>query len=269
MSIVETVLNSTESDFYKKSWGVSDRSEVPEEIPILTRKIYAEFPFLERLYHKKSLLTKIAYLDDVPFLIGRHLDDIGEESYGTLGDRPLIAFSNVHDSLEKSLWCYTRNILPLINDTDDDITAMLAKRYEADSLVTDSTKLVTLLPSLANHYDLTRFKYVSVVDTVFNLPLLRKMFPDATVSLILGLSETGGIATACPEALEENRIVFHPAPHRVFENTPELTFTDDRLLPTPLIRYRPGLAATFLQSSCSCEQVMEFTLHSNPNLNHA
>ena len=256
-SVKDQVLGSKESAFYRDTVWKGERSVA--DPPILTREVYAGTPFLKRLYRSQGLLTKVAYHSGKPFLIGRHFDDIGTESYGAVGNRPLVAFSLVHESLEKSLWCYSKNILPLISDTDDDITAMLAKRYEADTLITDSTKLPLLLQALARHYSLSPFRYVSVVDTSFNQSLVRKLFPDAHVTFIFGLPETGGIATSCPESLTTDHLVFHPAPHRIIEVQRDLTFTDDRLLPTPLIRYRPGVPVTFIKKMCSCNAKLSLT----------
>lgn len=261
MSIAAVVLESSVSDFYRTTvWDNPSPETSFEKLPPLTRATYAQVPFLTRLYRTHGLLTKVAYHDEKPFLIGRHLEDIASESYGSLGDRPLVAFSSVHECLEKSLWCYTKNVLPLIADVDHDITAMLAKRYEADTLLTDTATLATLLPSLARYYELANFHFVSVIDTSFNLPLLEKMFPTAELSLVLGLSETGSVAFSCPTALTEKRLVFHATPHRHLERGNELTVTDDRLLPTPIIRYRPGIVIRFFETSCACGANESFEL---------
>lgn len=260
MSIAETILESSVSDFYRTTVWNNPSGAPYERLPPLTRETYAQTPFLTRLYRTHGLLTKVAYEGGKPFLIGRHLEDIAGESFGTLGERPLIAFGSTHESLEKSLWCYARNILPLITNDDPDITAMLAKRYEADTLITDTATLATLLPALARHYELARFRRVSVIDTSFNLPLLEKMFPEAELSLVLGLPETGSIALSCPAALKEKLIVFHAAPHRTIEHNDALTVTDARLLPTPLIRYRPGIAVRFLKAPCACSAHEGFEL---------
>lgn len=240
-------------DFYRKSvWHNLPSGTSDENLPSLTRTTYAQTPFFTRLYRTHGLLTKVAYDGDTPFLIGRHLEDIASESYGALGDRPLVACSSTHESLEKSLWCYTHNILPLIKNDDPDITAMLAKRYEADTLITDTATLTALLPALARHYELARFRHLSVIDTAFNLPLLEKMFPEADYSLVLALPETGSLALACPARRKDGQVVFHAAPHRRLELGSELTITDDRLLPTPLIRYRTGIRIRPLQEGCLC-----------------
>ena len=261
MSIAAVVFESAVSDFYRTTVWDTPPPEMPhEKLLPCTRAQYAAVPFLARLYRTEGLLTKVAYEGEKPFLIGRHHDDIASESYGMLGNRPLVAFSDIHESLEKSLWCYTRNILPLIADSNPDITAMLANRYEADTLIADTATLPVLLPALAQHYKLSAFRFVSIVDTVFDLSLLKKMFPEAELSLVLGLPETGGIAFTCPDALKEGHIVFHTAPHRAIEHSNELTVTDDRLLPTPLIRYRPGIAIRFLSPSCGCKANKTFVL---------
>jgi hypothetical protein len=261
MSIAAVVFESAISDFYRTTVWDTPPPETPhEKLLPCTRAQYAAVPFLARLYRTEGLLTKVAYEGEKPFLIGRHLEDIASESYGALGDRPLVAFSSTHEGLEKSLWCYTRNILPLITNDDPDITGMLAKRYEVDTLITDTATLSILLPALARHYALARFRRVSIIDHTFNLPLLKKMFPEAALSLILGLPETGSIASACPEALARGELSFHAAPHRTLERDNTLTFTDDRLLPTPLIRYQPGIAIRFLSPSCGCGANETFAL---------
>jgi hypothetical protein len=261
MPIVAAVRESPSCDFYRTILWQDTPSDTPlEKLPPFTRTDYAQAPFLSRLYRDHGLLTKVAYHSGKPFLIGRHLEDIASEEFGALGDRPLIALSSTHEGIEKSLWSYSRNILPLIAASDPDITAMLASRYEADSLITDSTALPILLPALAQHYALARFRHISVIDTAFDLPLLKKMFPASAITLVLGLPETGSIALSCPTALAEGRIAFHAAQHRHLEHQNELTVTDDRVLPTPLIRYRPGIAIRFLEASCICTAAESFAL---------
>ena len=261
MSLVADILESPASDFYRaRVWNGAPPGTPIEDLPPLTRSLYATTPFLKRLYRTRGLLTKVAYLNEQPFLVGRHLEDIASESYGTLGTRPLVAFGSTHESLEKSLWCYSRNVLPLVTNDDPDITAMLAKRYEADTLITDTATLAALLPALARYYGLAHFRFVSVIDSSFNLPLLEKMFPGAKLSLVLGLPETGGVAHACPEALGEKRLAFHASPHRRIERGDELVVTDDRLLPTPLVRYRTGIRVRFQEPVCSCGANESFEL---------
>ncbi|HUY62471.1 MAG TPA: hypothetical protein VMV50_01610 [Candidatus Paceibacterota bacterium] len=254
MPIERIVHESDASDFYRTAvWKDTPAGTPLERLPPFTRAQYARAPFLTRLYRTHGLFTKVAYHEGDPFLIGRHLDDIAGESYGDPGDRPLVAFSSLHEGIEKSLWCYSKNVLPLIADGDRDITAMLAERYEIDALLTDSAELATLLPALASRFPLNRIRHVSVIGISFNVPFIVRMFPGTALTLVLDLPETGSIAVSCPTALEADRAVFHAAPHRLIERGHDLTITDGRLLPTPLVRYRTGIGVRFLENTCACD----------------
>lgn len=260
--IERLVFEETASDFYRSVWNTENSRTPRNELPPLKREQYANTPFARRIYRTDNLLAKVAYYNERPFLIGRHLSDIGREEYGDLGNRPLVAFASIHECLEKALWCTTRNILPIIADKDEDITGMLAQRYEVDSIVADSATIEKTATALARHYDTTKTAYVTVVDITFNLPLLIRTFPSTQIHLVLGLPETGGIAYACPVALAGQKIVFHESENYVVDTTTDLTVTRTHMLPTPIINYRPGLTVRFLEKDCSCKGTRAFELAS-------
>ncbi len=260
---IETlVFENSASDFYRSIWGNKKLRTSRQELPALEREQYANTPFAHRLYRTENLLTKVAYYNDRPFLIGRHLSDIEREQYGNLGNRPLVAFASIHECLEKALWCSTRNILPIIADADDDVTAMLAQRYEVDSIVGDSITIEKMFPSLTRYYDATRITYLTVVDITFNISSLVDMFPSAQITLVLGLPETGGMAYACPAALAAQKVLFHESENYIVDTTGDLTVTRTHMLPTPIINYRPGVTVRFLEKDCSCKGAHAFELAS-------
>ncbi len=258
--IERIVFDDSTSDFYRSIWDTENSEISRKELPTLKREQYANTPFSSRLYRTENLLTKVAYYNDKPFLIGRHLSDIEREPYGNLGNRPMVAFTSIHECLEKALWCTTRNILPIIADSDNDVTAMLARRYEVDSIITDSLTITEAFVALTRYYDTTKIIYVTVIDTTFDIDSLRNMFPSAHIDLVLGLPETGGMAYACPTTFTEQRVVFHESENYVVDTIDDLTVTRTHMLPTPIINYRPGITVRFVEKNCSCKGTHAFEI---------
>lgn len=94
---------------------------------------------------QRVTFTKIVRDGDTAALYDRAFDDIRTESWGVLSMRPLVYISDYHDAIEKSLWCYLNNMVPLIGEKDPDLTARLATLYEIDSIIADLPSLKLLL----------------------------------------------------------------------------------------------------------------------------
>ena len=60
----------------------------------------------------------------------------------------MVYFSNSYEALEKSMWCYEHNTVPLIGEKDSDIAVYAAGKYASDSLISDPIALPRLLPYL-------------------------------------------------------------------------------------------------------------------------
>lgn len=239
---VEVILNSPYSNFYKNILQGNSVQKL-EEFPILTWENLVETPFLERLYRREGLFTKIVMRNNRTTLIGRTGTDIALESYGGYGERPLVTFVSLHESLEKSMWLLTRNILPLINDRDNDITVMTAVKYQIDSVLADMTSLKSISERLSQRYDISRIKHITVIDDHFDTSFLEDVYAHADITLTLALPECGAIAT---KKQESNEFVVDTT--CTIERSQRLVVTKNILLPTPIIRYQTAIPVAILES---------------------
>ena len=139
--------------------------------------------------NEKPLFMKIEYRDGTPHLLGRTREDISAENYGSAAyKRPLVMFQSVQDSIEKSLWHYERNILPLIAEDNLELTCMAAAAFRIDAIVGDAASLSRLSGVLNAYLDTRRIRQSTVIDVEISRPFLatlKKEFPQATCIAIL------------------------------------------------------------------------------------
>lgn len=258
--LLGAIFESPSSAFYRTVWGeafaadgVSSCADLTR-IPTLSLQQLHAVPLTDRLYKTERLLTKITYPNGAePLLIARRVDDICHEVFGAGGIRPLVDFQSHHEALEKSLWYYEQNLLPLINEADPRVTAALAVKYEVDAITTSTDALRVLLPELALYCDTSALAHVSIIDTMFSLPTLKKLLPDSAHRLVLALPEAGTIAVACPEYIKKGDVVFHPHKSSIVEiQNEKIVLTRLVMLPTPIVRYETDLSAQWTTCSCQC-----------------
>ena len=275
--LLQEIITSPQSHFYHdhfKKHGIKSTNtrwfKNITDIPLLTWDDIAQYPFKKRLYKDGQLLVKIVYRNEVPLLVARSRSDIALENYGSIPKRPLVWFNNSHDSIEKSMWLYERNSLPLINMTNASITALLAKKYKIDGLLAGNDVLPDAVSSLQKVYSTTHIKKLSVIDTRFDLSFIKSNFSHAHLEIILGLPEVGSIATACKESLSQDTpsLVFHPDTTCIVEPKEFLIVTKLMLLPTPLIRYQTTIQSQAVPVTCKCKSTMSFVVlqHHNERL---
>jgi hypothetical protein len=242
--LIDTVWRSEESDFYRKKWGSLPATS--QDVPHTGISDIVNCPIDERLYLKRGLFVKIGYHEDTPYLIARTKEDIGAEAFGSIRyERPLIYFESAQESVEKSLWQYAQNILPLIAEDSFDITCMAAERYGIDAVMGDVASLVRLSKRVRDLPFLRSVKHLTAVDSRFDpssTDLIRESFPDATLELTLALPETGSLGHAC-ENTQEGKLHFHSAKDTLLECADDgmLIATRLALLPTPILRYDTGM----------------------------
>lgn len=99
-----------------------------------------------------TVFTKIVRSDVGPTLFGRTIEDMKMESWGVQSARPLVYLANAHEAVEKSLWCYLNNMVPLIGERDPDLTARLAAMYGIDSIIADVPSLKLLFSRFFPHH---------------------------------------------------------------------------------------------------------------------
>ncbi len=261
------VADSKDSDFYYNHFTKKKGSEhVPkslEHIPYMTFDVLTETPLERRLYKDIRMMGKLVYRDKKVLLMTRTMEDIEKESYGVLCKRPLVLFKNRHEGIEKSIWFYEKNILPLISETNHTITSTLAAQYKIDAILGDTESIVRCTPILEKQYGVDEIQHIGIVDTYFNLSFLRTHFPHATLKCTLALPEVGTIGHMCRKSYldVDTRPVFHPDPLSYVEIIDgEIVISRLVDLPTPIIRYRTELGATQIQKTCQCDGRESFIL---------
>ena len=99
-----------------------------------------------------------------PYLVPRRLQDIAGETFGIRCERPLVLFTDPQEAVEKSLWFYARNILPLIGEPNNlAVTAFAAQRYGVDAIVGQLPLVTTFLSRLGGEYDLQRIASITLI----------------------------------------------------------------------------------------------------------
>jgi hypothetical protein len=171
------------------------------------------------------------------FLSEWRFSDIAAEFYGDVGQRPLVYLTDPHEAIEKSVWCYDRNVVPLIGEKDSDIAMFAAEKYQIDSLITDPAAIARIRPYLEKRD--TKLRYISIIAPSFAISDLMpyRAFARA-VTLVRALPETGAIESANLE----KRPRFAPCGGCLIERDGMLIVTKTRMLVTPVIRYRTGIA---------------------------
>ncbi len=217
--------------FYREHWGDTDRHET---LPVVNTNHFVEKPLSSRRYKDARSLVKIVHAPEGSFLSEWAFEDIAQESFGVVTKRPFVYMTSAHEAIEKSMWCYEHNMVPLIGEKDPDIAAYTAKRYDVDQLITDPVALHRIHPYLEKRAH--KLASLTIVSDMFDIAQLLPYTAFAqSTRLLLARPETGGIA----EARLTETPHFTPLPECLVDTTPTLcTVTKMRLLVTPIVRYR-------------------------------
>lgn len=235
--LVATVRESTLSDFYRMRWG----SAASSDLPTISRDDLRAVPLSKRRYKNEKGIVKIVRDERGPFLSEWSFTDIGNEAYGIESSRPMVYLSDPHDAIEKALWCYEQNMLPLLGEKDPEIAGYAASKYQIDSLITDAPSLVRLRGYLESRK--TSLACISVLGSDFDTTMLSGFTPFAErIRLILALPETGAFAGA--ELADDPRFAALPA--CIIEKGDTLILTKLRSLTTPIIGYDTGISGVRL-----------------------
>lgn len=228
--LISRIQNSTDSSFYQKRW---EGRKTISDFPTVSRTDFIDVPLSERRYKNERSFVKIVHDREGSFLSEWSFDDIGREPWGLPCARPMVYVQDPHEAIEKSMWYYENNMIPLIAEPDPDFAAFAASKYQIDSLLCDELSLNYLhaylqgrdrpLESLCIHGS------TFVVDAL--LPFVS--FSKHT-KLILHLPEVGAIA----ESSLQSEPTFKLFPGRTLERVGDTTvLTRDNLLVTPIVRY--------------------------------
>ena len=230
--LIDSVRIYPGSDFYRARWG---DAAAFSELPTVGRKDFVEVPLSSRRYKEERSLVKIVHGKEGSFLSEWSFDDIGKEQWGEIGARPLVYMTDPHEAIEKSMWCYEQNRVPLIGEKDPDLTIYAAGKYRIDSLITDASALARFAPYFKTHDPLTSLTIIG--DTFDTEALMPSLEYARRVRLVAALPETGALAYAELATKPE----FRTLPGVVAEEDGELVVTKCSMLVTPVIRYRTGI----------------------------
>ncbi len=225
-----------QADFYRTRWGEAKKFE---DLPTISRKDFLDVPLSQRRYKDARSLVKIVHDEGRMFLSEWSFEDIGREPWGIPSTRPMVYLSDPHEAVEKSMWCYENNKMPLIREKDTDIAMIAASKYRIDSLITDTASLQRFLPFLKRQEE--RLLSITIIGESFDPSSLEPFGAFAqSVRLVLRLPETGAFA----ESSLAPALSFTALPGCIVdEEEGLLVVTKVVQLVTPIIRYRTDLNA--------------------------
>lgn len=232
-TLIDTVASHA-TDWYKARWRVEREHD---KLPLITRKDFLATPLSKRRYKDDKALVKIVHTQNGPFLSEWAFVDIAKEPWGIVTDRPFVYMTDPHSAVEKSMWCYEQNRVPLIGEKNPDIAAIAAKKYQVDSLIADPVSVMKLLPYLQSRAQ--KLKSLTLIVESFSPQELMPLAAYADdVRLVLALPETGALGVA---ALSESPVFLLPDNCIAESVGGALVFTKTTLLVTPVIRYATGM----------------------------
>lgn len=215
--------------------------------------------------HTPNLFYKIIH-GDSSLLAPMSLVDIADEDLGVQCTRPLVLFADQQEALEKSLWFYAHNILPLIGEPNNlPVTVFAAKQYEIDALVSEVSLAGVFLNRLAMEYNADQVSSITLIGSAFLVGDLQPLMNvGRTVKAVLARPGMGAFAESCSMSLEKEILVFHP------DSTAKLLFEGREILVIkktepiyPARRVKTGIYAIPNPILCPCGRVPGFTLLSN------
>lgn len=234
--LVAFVRDSKNSDFYRDAWvGAGNFSE----LPAIFRADFLRVPLSKRRYKNDKALVKIIHSDGEMFLSEWSFEDIGKEKFGLSSNRPMVYLTNSHEAMEKSMWCYENNMVPLVGEKDPNVAMFAAGKYKIDSLIADAESLPKLMPYLEKLGK--KLLSISILGDHFNTLSLTSYLNFAEkVRLVLCLPEVGSFA----ELYLNYDSKFKALPDVILEDMNGfLSVTKNKKLVTPIVRYKTDILA--------------------------
>lgn len=233
---------------------VSLNNEIFTTLPTITLKELAKAPYKTRLLEEKAGFHKLIHSPqtDSYFIIHRTLAEIKKDITPILGKRPLVLMDSVHEAIERCLFFYEKQILPLIGETSNPaIVYETAKQYNVDSLIIDHQSLVTFKNELLQQN--LPIKSVTILDT--NLTPEDLTWPkEIKVYPIISLPEFGPVAYQCSQSSQKKKFIFHAYDDVFIEPDISSVLTSSRLSACPMIRYKSDVAMKETAKTCMCRE---------------
>lgn len=224
------------------------------ELPSLSWKKLSVTPLQERTCSGKTPPTHATLVEKegIRAWILRTATSIAQEAYGIEdSERPCIAFPHRTESMEKALWFYENNILPLVSSANPILTKVHMEKYKCDSFVGSFKTLsmhTTLLPLSITH--------IHIIDSTVDVAVLKSLKGKYMVSCTLALPEFGTLGKLDMDNFSESHLSFeiHKTAH--IEWGESALATKLLPLPTPMLRYE-----TSLHLLPDTNRTSHFTLH--------
>ncbi len=229
--LVADVGRSHSSTIYQDFWGIE---RVFNRLPVMTREVLFGCTLPERRHKTARSLVKIVKNETTTFVSEWAYEDVAREEYGVETKRPMVYLSDNAESIEKSMWCYERGMVPLIGEVHNEVVAIaMARKYQIDSLITDEISLERLRPFFEDSHE--PLVSISILGPRFQSERMRWVLPYVkNVRLVLSLPETGAFAQSTLGAEQ----VFVPLPGCIIENIGgTLVLSKQQSLVTPILRY--------------------------------
>lgn len=234
-NLIRSAAEHTTADAYRRLWGTA---RAFSDLPVVSRADLFAGPLANRRYRAPLSFTKIVRSGAGAILSEWAYEDIAREAYGEPSARPMVYFSDAHEGIEKSMWCYERDMVPLLGETHNPaVAAALARMYRVDSIIADAPSLERLRTYIENRDE--RLACISVLGSRFDakeLQWAREL--TKRLRLVLHVPETGAFA----EAAHDSEPVFVPHEGCIIERGKNsLILTREASLITPIIRYDTGI----------------------------
>lgn len=203
---------------------------------------------------------------DPPLLVPRRLADIARENFGVRCERPFVLFTDTQEALEKSLWFYAHNILPLVGEANNlAVASFTARRYGINAMVSELPIAAEFMGRLARECDTSCITSLTLIGRHFTVAEIEPFAVGGRrVRALLGLPTLGAFAESCSERLVAGELVFHPdATSAVELDGGALRVTKTIELLQPVRRQATGITAT-ARSNCPCGAAVAFSLASWP-----
>lgn len=226
------------ADFYRAAWGGVTSFDA---LPVVSRDAFAACPLSQRSYKIEQGLVRVIHGPTGPYLSAWGYTDIAREPYGLPSKRPLIHFTDAHETVEKSMWSYFNHMVPLAGEKNNAVTELSARAFDIDSLITDPLMLANLLPYVQARTE--PLASISLISHAFDPEDLMRYRTFANrIRLVLALPETGAFAQA--ELTEHVR--FTLLGNCRIEDRETIVLTKVAPLITPIIRFDTGIPVTVI-----------------------
>lgn len=260
------VFENKYSDFYRVKFQKAGFNppldfhslEDVKKIPFLTREDLASVDTLQLLFVPEKEVTNISSTSGTssskPLILFRSMSEASPQSVQGISFGHMLVLSNQSRSFQK------REELTLIGDIHNlPASCALAAKLDVTTIATTPTLAIILKQYLDAYPDLTTslkyFRLGGEVLTPYKKKLIQQLYPKIVLYCSYGAAEVSRITLPCQYLTKrEDGVLYHPHVARYYIEiiNGELVITDFYNHGTPIIRYKIGDLASFLENDCPC-----------------